>query len=149
MVKRWDPFKDIAHLSEMMNRLLDDEIHHRLGAGTTVQSDWTPSIDLVELEDQFILKADVAGIDRKDITVEVVESQLILKGERKLKKAGQEEKYFRLERPYGKFCRIFSLPDGVDCAKVHAVLNDGVLEVVLPKDEKHPDRKIAIRCEVD
>jgi len=149
MVKRWDPFKDIAHLSEMMSRLLDDEIHHRLGAGTTVQSDWIPSVDLVELDDQFILKADLAGIDRKDISVEVIESQLILKGERRLKKAGEEEKYFRLERPYGKFCRIFSLPAEVNCSKVHAVLNDGVLEVILPKEEKTPERKIAIRCEVD
>ena len=112
MVRHWDPFKDIAHLSEMMSRLLDEEVQHRLGAGQSVQSDWIPSVDLVELDDKFILKADVAGMARKDIKVEVVEAQLILKGERKINKPGEEEKYFRLERPYGKFCRDPPAPRG-------------------------------------
>ena len=149
MVRRWDPFKDIAHLREMMSRLLDEEVQHRLGAGQSVQSDWTPSVDLVELENKFILKADMAGMARKDIKVEVVEAQLILKGERKINKPGEGEKYFRLERPYGKFCRIFPLPAEVNCGGVHATLKDGVLEVTLPKAEKHQSRKITIKCEVE
>jgi len=148
MVKRWDPFKDIAHLSEMMSRLLDEEIHHQLGAGTSAQSDWIPAVDLIETEDRFILKADLAGISREDIIVEVVESQLIIRGERKSKKHSHDEKYFRLELPYGKFCRIFPLPAEVDCSKVQAALTDGVLEVALPKQEKHQPRKISVKCEV-
>jgi len=147
MVKR-DPFKDIAHLSEMMSRLLDEEIHHHLACGPQAQSDWIPGTDLVELDDKFVLKADLAGIDRKDISIEVIENQLVLKGERKLNKVEQEEKYFRLERPYGQFVRVFPLPSGVDCAKVHAALKDGVLEVILPK-ESAPSRKIPVKCEVE
>jgi HSP20 family protein len=148
MVKRWDPFKDIAHLSEMMSRLLDEEIHQQLGAGTSAQSDWIPAVDLIEMEDKFILKADLAGISRKDIIVEVVDNQLILRGERRSKKHGHDEKYFRLELPYGKFYRIFPLPAEVDCSKVHAALTDGVLEVTLAKQEKHSPRKITVKCEV-
>jgi HSP20 family protein len=148
MVKRWEPFKDIAHLSEMMSRLLDEEIHHQLAAGSPVQSDWMPAVDLIETEDKFILKADLAGIAREDITVEVIDNQLVLQGERRSKKHGQDEKYFRLELPYGKFFRVFPLPASVDCAKVHAALKDGVLEVSLSKQEKQPARKISVKCVV-
>jgi HSP20 family protein len=148
MVKRWDPFKDIAHLSEMMSRLLNEEIHH-LTIGPKVQSDWTPAVDLVEMDDMFVLKADLAGIDRKDISIEVIDCQLILKGERKLRKPSSEEKHFRLERPYGKFIRVFPLPSEVDCAKVHAALQDGVLEVILPKNESQTAHKIPIKCELE
>jgi len=149
MVKRWDPFKDIAHLSEMMSRLLDEEIQHHLATGPSLQSDWLPVVDLVELDDRFVLKADLAGIDRKDISIEVIDCQLILKGERKLCKPGPEEKHFRLERPYGKFTRIFPLPSEVNCAIVHAALKDGVLELTLPKEEKRPAHKVPIKCEVE
>jgi HSP20 family protein len=149
MAKHFDPFTDIAHLSEMMSRLLDEEIHHHMASHPQVQSDWVPVVDLVEMDDRFVLKADLAGIGRSDITVEVIDCQLVLKGERKLRKREQEEKYFRLERPYGKFVRIFPLPSEVSCAKVSAALKDGVLEVILPKEDKHPARKIPIHCKVE
>lgn len=148
MVKRWDPFKDIAHLSEMMGRLLDEEIHHQMGSGASLKSDWMPPMDLVETEDRFILKAELAGIPRKDIVVEVIENQLIIRGERRSKKHGHDEKYFRLELPYGKFNRVFPLPAEVDYSQVHAALKNGVLIVTLPKQEKHQTRKISIKCEV-
>lgn len=149
MAKHFDPFSDIAHLSEMMSRLLDEELHHHVSSRQQVQSDWVPVVDLVEMGDRFVLKADLAGIDRSDISVEVIDCQLVLKGERKLRKREQEEKYFRLERPYGKFVRVFPLPSEVSCSKVHAALTDGVLKVVLPKEDKHPARKIPVRCKVE
>ena len=147
MVKRGDPFRDLVNLSEIMSKLLNEDIHTRFSSGTYYQSDWIPHIDLVELDNRFILRADLAGVSRNDISVEIIDRQLILRGERKLKKAEYEEQYHRLERPYGKFVRIFSLPTEVDCNRVSAVFRDGVLEVVLPKSEDEHTKKIPINCE--
>lgn len=147
MVKRTDPFRDLVSLSEMMSRILDNELRHRLGAKPEAQSDWVPPVDLIELEDKFVLKADLPGLDKKDITVEVVDQHLILKGERRFKRQISEEKYHRLECAYGKFYRAFSLSCEIELDQVNAVYNNGILEVVLPKTKTGPCKKIAVKYE--
>ncbi len=149
MVKRWDPFREIAHLSEIMSRILEEEFSERSQALTSFQADWIPAVDLIELEDRYLLYADLAGIDTSTIRVEVMDKRLILSGERPIKKVASSYKYHRLERPYGKFYRAFPLPKEVDAKKVFARLQNGVLEVVLPKAEKELPRKIPIECQTD
>ena len=148
MVKRADPFRDLVNLGEMMSRLLEDEVRHRLGHPPSTQSDWIPQVDLIELEDKFILKADLPGMDKKEIKVEVIERQLILKGERRMKKIS-EEKYHRLECAYGKFSRVFPLSAEIDCNQVSAVYLNGILEVILPKVKTGPSKKISVQCQVE
>jgi len=133
----------------MMGRLLDDEIHHRLGHQSSAQADWIPEVDLIELEDKFILKADLPGMDKKEINVEVVDRQLVLKGERRIKRPISEEKYHRLECAYGKFYRVFPLSSEIACEKVSAVYANGVLEVILPKVKSSHSKKISVQCEIE
>jgi len=133
----------------MMSRILNDEVHHRLGHKNPTSSDWVPEVDLVELADKFVLKADLPGMDKKDIAVEVVDRQLVLRGERRLKRAISDEKYHRLECAYGKFYRQFPLPAEVICAQVTAAYANGVLEVVLPKVKNAPPKKISVHCEIE
>jgi len=149
MVKRADPFRDLVNLSEMMSRILDDEIRNRLGHKPEGQSDWVPQVDLIELEDKFLLKADLPGMDKKDISVEVVDQHLILKGERRLKRSISEGKYHRLECAYGKFYRVFPLSAEIECDLVTAVYSNGILEVVLPKIKAGQSKKISVKCEID
>ncbi len=148
MVRRADPFRDLVNLSAMMSRLLDDEIRNRLGHRASTQSDWMPQVDLIELDDKIILKADLPGMDKKDINIEVVDRQLILKGERRMKKIS-EEKYHRLECAYGKFYRVFPLSAEISCAAVNAAYFNGILEVTLPKVKTGHPKKISVRCEIE
>ena len=149
MVRKADPFRELMNLGEMMSRLLDNEIRHRLGHHSFSQSDWIPATDLVEFEDKFILKADLPGMEKKDIIVEVIDRQLILRGVRRMNKTISEEKYHRLECSYGKFYRAFPLSSEIVCNEVTAVYSNGVLQVILPKVKTSHSRKLPIQCEVE
>ena len=149
MVRKADPCRDLVNLSEMMSRILDDEVHHRLGQRDSTQADWVPEVDLVEFADKFVLKADLPGMEKKDMLVEVVDRQLVLKGERRLQRAISDEKYHRLECAYGKFRRVFPLSAEVACGQVSATYANGVLEVVLPKIKNSHPKKISVHCEIE
>ena len=144
MVKRWDPFRELSLITEMMTRFLGEELSEQVSS-RELQADWIPAVDLMELEDRYILKADLAGIESEKIKVEVVDQRLILSGERPVKQGPAGYKFHRLERPYGKFYRIFPLPKEVDCERVRAKLREGVLEVILPKKESNLPKRIPIK----
>jgi len=91
------------------------------------------------------VKAEVPGIARDQVHVEVEGGILSLRGERKLEKEIKEENYHRVERSYGTFLRVFTLPDSVDPEKVRATLTDGVLEVRLGKREQAKPRQIQVK----
>jgi HSP20 family protein len=101
-------------------------------------------VDILETENALILKADLPDVDMKDITVEIENGTLTLKGERKFEKDDQTQGYHRIERSYGSFVRYFSLPDTVEADKVHADYKNGVLSVSLPKKELAKPRSIKV-----
>ncbi len=130
MVK-WDPFRDILFLQDRMSRLFDEALSQYKGGGVPGGS-WFPPVDIYETEDEIILKAELPGVDIENVSVEVNENVITLKGERKLGKV-REENYHRMERFYGAFQRVFSLPNTVEKSKVKANYHDGVLEITVPK----------------
>jgi len=144
LVKRWDPFRELSLITEMMSRFLSEELSEQ-SSGRELKADWIPAVDLLELEDRYILKADLAGIESKKIKVEVLDQKLVLSGERPVKRGQAGYKFHRLERPYGKFYRIFPLPKEVDSEQVQARLREGVLEVILPKTKTELPKKIPIQ----
>ncbi len=103
---------------------------------------WVPPVDIHETEDAYVLTAEVPGVERDDIKIEVKGSELSIRGERRFETACAAESYQRLEAPRGRFHRTFALPGPLDGAAVSASLKDGVLEVRLPKARK--ERTIAI-----
>jgi len=108
-------------------------------------SDWMPSVDIKEEDSQFIVKADVPGVEIKDIDVTMDNGFLSIKGERQSEKKEDKEGYHRVERSYGAFHRRFSLPETADPDKVTAKVKDGVLEILIGKQKAAKARKVTIQ----
>jgi len=105
---------------------------------------WVPPMDLVEVEDQFVLKADLPGLAEGDVNIEVQDGTLTISGERKTEHEQREKGWYRIERSFGSFNRSLTLPDGVDPERIDASFSDGVLEVRIPKPEERKPRRISI-----
>ena len=112
----------------------------------TSMTSWTPSVDVYENEKEFTFKAELPGVELKDILVSLENNVLFIKGERHLEKETDKENYHRVERMYGKFSRSFSLPTFIDESKVTADFKNGVLKIVLPKKEHARSRGIEIKA---
>lgn len=143
-VVRWDPFRDLNVLQERMNRLFDTAGRTRWADEPSSTTTWSPSVDIFETESEIVVKAEVPGMDRKDITLNLENNVLTLKGERRFEKETKEDNYHRIERSYGGFSRAFSIPAMVDEEKIRADYKDGVLKIVLPKKEQVKPKQIRI-----
>ena len=141
---RYEPFNLLNQLQREVNRLLDSG---RIGdeeAGHVLAADWAPAVDIKEEPQQFVIHADVPGVEAKDIDITLENGVLTLKGQRVIEQKEENDQYRRVERVRGTFLRRFSLPDAVNAEKVSAKCKDGVLEVIVPKRESAQPRRIAI-----
>ncbi len=137
---RWDPFRELTALQSEVGRLLS-----RVGVGDVAErQSWTPSIDVIETEDSIKLKAELAGMDPSDISIEVQDNVLTVSGERRFQEEVKEDKYYRIERRYGSFSRSIALPQTVNEDGIVAKYENGVLEVSVPKAEVAKPKKIAV-----
>lgn len=142
---RWDPFREISTLQERMNRLFSDVARRSpVAEEEMIQGAWIPPVDIFETGDSIVIKAELPGISKEDITLEVKENTLSIKGEKKFEKDVKEESYHRVERSYGAFQRAFALPSTVQQDKVKAKFRDGILEVTLPKAEETKPKQIKV-----
>jgi HSP20 family protein len=94
---------------------------------------WTPLMDFYEMDDNYVLNAEVPGVERKDIKIELAGSELIIRGERKVDAVCMKESYHRLEGHRGRLVRSFTLPEPVDTGRMQLNLTQGILQIVLPK----------------
>ena len=106
---------------------------------------WAPKIDLVRLENEWLLTAELPGMTLDDVEIDVVDDVLTFKGEKKFHKELKEENVRFAERTYGVFERSFTLPRGIEFEKIKAELENGVLFVHLPMTEETKGRKIPIK----
>ena len=145
-IMRWvDPFKELSAIHERMNQLFDETFLPARGSeAAPAAAMWSPAVDIYESGDDIVVKAEVPGIEKGDVAVEVKDGILTLRGERKFEKEVKEENYHRIERSYGTFLRSFALPVSVDQDKVSARFKDGVLDVELPKKEKARPRQVKV-----
>ncbi len=142
-----DPFKDLIFLQERMTRIFDEALLQYKGSSGLASGSWFPPVDIYETGDTIVLKAEIPGVDRKDVSLEVRENIITLKGERRFAKNLGEENYHRMERFYGTFSRVFSLPNIVDKAAVTANFKDGVLEIMVPKVAEESSDSVKITVE--
>ncbi len=145
-VVKWDPFRDLLSIQDRMNRLFEQTLSRSRAEEGITASTWAPAVDIYETPETIVLKAELPGLRREDIEIEVRENTLTLRGERRFAKDVQEENYLRIERAYGAFQRSFTLPTTISQEKIRAVFRDGVLELTLPKAEEAKPRKIAIEA---
>jgi HSP20 family protein len=120
---------------DAVSRILSDENQVR---------PWSPAVDILETENELIFKVDAAGVNLKDIDIQLENGTLTLKGERKFEKDDKVKGYHRIEGSYGAFARSFTLPDTVNAENVHADYAQGVLTVTLPKQERAKPRAIKV-----
>jgi len=108
---------------------------------------WSPAVDIFETENELLLKADVPGLEMKDVDIQIENGTLTLRGERKYEHVAKDGGFHRVERGYGLFSRYFSLPETVDPEKVRAEYKNGVLTVTLPKKEVAKPRQIKVEVQ--
>lgn len=138
---KWDPFRDFNRLPNRFGDFFGKG--WELPASTTA---WNPSVDIFENDNEVVVKAELPGMDAKDIEVRLENNVLMLKGERHFEKEAKEENYHRIEREYGTFSRSFALPTAVNGDKVTAEYKDGVLKITLPKKEEIKPKPIKINA---
>ena len=143
---RWNPSRDLWATRNSFGRILDDFFYptHK-GADVTESGwSWNPVVDIYDNDDQFVITAELPGVDKKDISVNLEGRELTLKGERSSDNEVKEENYYIKERRYGKFERVFTLPEDVDQDKITADYKDGVLKVSIPKPEERKPKQVTI-----
>jgi HSP20 family protein len=127
----WDPFREMAPFQAIDER-------------TPALS---PAFDVKETKEAYLFKADVPGIQDKDIEVTMTGNRLDVSGKRDQEKEDKTDRYYTYERNYGSFTRSFTLPEGVDVEKLRATLESGVLTITLPKKPEVQPKKIAVKAE--
>jgi HSP20 family protein len=141
------PFAFIRRFAEEMDRLFEDfgfeptlRLPHLLGRGYErlrheeglAQAEWAPRVDVTEREGKLVIRADLPGLTKDDIKVDVTEDTITIQGERKQETKEEREGYSYSECSYGSFYRTIPLPEGADASKATAEFRNGVLEVALP-----------------
>jgi len=138
-------FADLAAATNRWHRLFgnDDlwETNDLVAAG-----EWVPAVDIVEGNNEVVLKAELPGLEPKDVTISIENNVLRLKGERRAEKDIKKENYHRMERSYGLFSRSFTLPATLDSDKVKADFKNGLLTITLPKKETVKGRTIEVHA---
>ena len=143
-IVRWEPFRDLLTTQREFDRLFKEAFSPMSGETEVSTRSWAPPVDIYETEDAIVLKAELPGIDPKDVEVRVEDNTLYLKGERKYEKEVNEQNYHRIERSYGSFARSFSLPNSISAEKVKAEYKDGLLTLTMPKREEAKPKTIKI-----
>lgn len=139
------PFTLMRRLSDDMERIFEDtwsaRRFPRLFRGFELpQVRWTPNIEAFDRKGEFVVRADLPGMTKDNVKVEVSDGELVIQGERKEEKELKEKGYYASERSYGAFYRALPLPDGVKADDAKATFKDGILEIVMPAakvPEKH------------
>ena len=122
---RWEPARELRDMNRLFNTLFEP-------SSGAVMRRWSPAMDLVETEDNYVLRADLPGVSEGDVKIELDDNVLTISGERKSAHKEAKEGYYRVERAYGSFSRTLKLPEGVDADSISASFDRGVLEVKVP-----------------
>ncbi len=144
-IMEWRPFREVSKLRREMDRLWEDYF----GAGRRglrpLEMEWAPAVDVSETAEQVLVKAEVPGIDVKDIDISLSGDVLTIKGEKKAEREEKDESHHLVERSYGSFTRALKLPAAVDVDKIEAKYDKGVLTVTCPKKEEVKPKAIEIK----
>ena len=143
----WKPPRELDRMRSDVDRLWDAFFEGRPMKRFDETKGWLPSIDVSETKNEIVVKAELPGMDPKDIDLSLSDGSLVLKGEKKHEKEEKEENYHFIERSYGSFVRSVPLPAEVKHDKINASYKNGVLKVVLPKSEESKKKEIKIKVE--
>lgn len=137
---KYNPFADVDDLPGI--RQMQDTLARFLSEPSA--RPWTPAVDILETENELVLKMDVPEVELMDVDIRLENRTLTVKGERKFENRQDSKAYHRIERSYGTFARSFTLPETVNTENVRADYKNGVLNIVLPKKEVAKPRTIKV-----
>ena len=145
----WEP-REIKRFRDIFDDMFDFEMipaSRRLKKRWLEGGEWSPLVDVIDQKDQLIAKAELPGVDKKDIKITLSDNILTIRGERREEQKTKKEDYYCCERIQGSYSRTIALPVEVDNKKIKASFKNGVLEVILPKTKKETPREIEIKPE--
>lgn len=145
-IERWRPFSELMSIKEAVDRLFEDSLIHPFRAWGVLNESVTPPLDVYQTPKEVVVKAAVPGLKPEDITVEVIDETLTIKGEVKAEEQVRKEDYLYQERHYGSFSRSVNLPAGLKPEQAEATLEDGILTITIPKSDEVKPRTIKVKA---
>jgi len=142
---RFEPFARVGNFRSLISDLFEENLERTAERPNARQ--WHPAVDVLESKDAYLIRAELPGMKREDIKVEVKDGQLALSGETKSEKPADGTAYRHVERAAAKFWRSFSLPETAKAEGVEATYKDGILEIRVPKAEEIKPRQIEINVQ--
>jgi HSP20 family protein len=148
---KYNPYNPLSLLRDIqgeVNQLFErGDLGNMSDLSNVETSQWSPRVDIKEESHQFVITADLPGVDPKELEISMENNTLTIKGTRNLVRKTKEENYSRVERFSGTFYRQFTLPDHVNGDTIKASCKHGVLELTVPKKERHVPKKIKVHEE--
>lgn len=141
---RYTPTRTLRDLQREVDDIFD-RFFDRGNSNQGSSAVWSPRTDLLETDNSYRIRLDLPGMTKEDITINLQNNTLTVRGERKSERTDEEEDYVRVERAFGTFHRTFTLPDAVDDQNIEAGYKDGVLTIDVPKTEESTRRQIEIQ----
>ena len=142
---RYDPWLNLSRPEWLLRFLSSDWMEPFSDEESWATAGFVPAVDIIERDNEYVLEAEVPGLKKDEIRIDLKDGVLTISGERKYEDEEKKDKYTRVERCYGSFTRSFTLPDHVETDKIDASYKDGVLSVTLPKGEKARPKAIDVK----
>lgn len=146
-IVRWDPFRNMNTLQDRVNRLFEDAFPRSAEYDQDMVCAWRPMVDIYETEAGIVIQADLPGVEKEHVSVEVKDNILTIQGERRDDSAAGGENYYRRERTCGSFQRSFTLRSAITPDLIKASFKNGVLKVEIPKPEEEKTKQVTVTIE--
>jgi HSP20 family protein len=147
---RWDPFQDLrsaqdemAQMSPMLAHALG--LHAQQAGGRSTTTAWAPALDISERKDAYLVTVELPGVETDDLQITLEDGLLTIQGERHFAHDSSEQQFHRVERRYGAFRRSITLPAQVQAEQIEATVDNGVLQILVPKMEEATPKRIQVR----
>jgi HSP20 family protein len=154
---RWDPFQDLRDAQDEMAQMtqmaqMSPRLAHALGlhgqqqgSGQATTTAWAPALDISERKDAYLVTVELPGVEADDLEITLEDGLLTIQGERHFAHDSSEQQFHRVERRYGAFRRSITLPAQVQAEQIEAMVDNGVLQIVVPKMEEAKPKRIQVR----
>lgn len=144
-IVKWNPFRELEDIQARLHRYFGEPLPRRDGEEGLFFADWAPPVDIQETEKEYLIKAELPGVKKEEVKVEMLDGVLSIEGERKQETEEKGKRYRKVERSYGKFVRQFALPTEVDATKIEAEFKEGMLNIHLPKTEMAKPKAVEVK----
>jgi HSP20 family protein len=145
VLTKWDALRELDDFSSRLSTFFGPNLVQKRDVdGRVAKAQWAPLVDITEDDQEYLIKAELPGVEKDQFKITVEDGVLLISGERSTEAEEKNRKFHRVERSYGSFLRSFTMPDDADGAKIKAEFKNGVLKVHLPKSEQAKPRSIEV-----